>query len=456
MDRKELIIAHINERLRTLTELGKIYSPEKIDELATNLSSSPKSLTEICTLIDNKFSNQVRKIKHNNHVSSLKEYYLSSIDKLRKGNNCYLFSYDQGVKIIEQAYLKEVQKRSPYLTEILVNNNELGFKKENNPNNDYELIMSDLAYLLNIPYAKTYRIFDKNMEPTGILNISFTKKKEKFLSLEETLQFIKEESPKFNLKNELIDYHDRNVKNGLKHIPNEAEYQKNINYVLGLFKALPDITDKNYEQLKHDYLNMKVFELLTNSLNNNLNNIGLIINQEKIHYTYRLSPSYNKYTTSLSSLKKDETICNFHIVNKKVLLDKLVKHHYKDIKDLLSLIINNRNTLIPIIDQVLKEHLLYDDYVTYHQVITDNFNMMIEVATENQFEQHLTVEDRESNEENNQAYSNRITPFVDNYVADEYENEKGSIILTAVVALVLFVTIAIVLLAIYSISRMDM
>ena len=62
MDRKALIIEHINERLSELEELGKIYSKEKIEELASNLEKTDKSLNEINTLIDNKFSNQVRKI----------------------------------------------------------------------------------------------------------------------------------------------------------------------------------------------------------------------------------------------------------------------------------------------------------------------------------------------------------------------------------------------------------
>lgn len=62
---------------------------------------------------------------------------------------------------------------------------------------------------------------------------------------------------------------------------------------------------------------MKVFELLTNSLNNNLSNIGIIVNKETTRYTYKLTPSYNKYTIEVSSLGLDKTICNFFIVEKK-------------------------------------------------------------------------------------------------------------------------------------------
>ncbi len=455
MDRKALIIEHINERLSELEELGKIYSKEKIEELASNLEKTDKSLNEINTLIDNKFSNQVRKINHNNYLASLKEYYLSSIDKLKKGNNCYLLSYDQGVKVIEQAYIKEEKKINPSLTRVSINGNKKGYQKDNSINNDYELIMSDIAYLLNIPYANTYRIFDSKMEPTGILNISFNKPNERFLNLEEALKFVKEESPKFNLKNELIDYHDKNIKYGLRLMEHPSNIKDNLEYVFKLFSALPDITKDNIEELKRDYLNMKIFELLTNSIDNNLSNIGLIVNKETLTYTYRLSPSYNKYTIEISDIFPTETICNFHIVEKRTLLETIVNNYYKYVKELLALIINNKETLFNIIDQVIKEHLSFDEYNKYVSLVKDNFNMITDVVETKKIEEPDTIDDLARYEDNDILYNNRIAPFLTNYVGD-YDTERGSTILTAIVTLILFITIGIILLTIFAISRMDM
>lgn len=454
MDRKQLIIAHIKERLSLLEELGKEYSEEKINSLAEKLSSSDKTLTEVCTLIDNKFSNQVRKINHNEYLASLKEYYLASIDKLKKGNNCYLLSYEQGVKVLEQAYISDIKDVNPYLKLVNINNDKKGFKKENSINNDYELIMSDIAYLLNIPYANTYRIFDEKMNPKGIVNISFVNKKERFLNLEETLRFIKEESPKFNLTQELIDYHDKNVKHGLKEIKSVSAYHQNIEYVLKLFKALPDISEENILKLTHDYLNMKIFELLTNSLNNNLSNIGIIINKTSLQYTYRLSPSYNKYTINLSSLKDTQTICNFFIVDKKELLNTLIKYYYPEIKDILSLITNNKESLFPIINQVIKEHLEYTEYSKYYKIVSNNFKMITEAVQAKKVVTPDTPEDENRYLDNDLAYNSRITPFVDNYAA--LDDDKGSTILLIIVTIVLFATIGIIALAVYALSKMNM
>ena len=381
-EKRQQIINHINNRITNLTELGKVYSEEKINTLADKLLSTNKPLTEIYTLIDNKFSYQARKLSHNQYLASLQKYYLSSIDKLSKGNNCYLLSYDQGLKVLEQAYIAPIKEVNPYLKLVNVNNSTKGYKKENSINNDYELIMSDIAYLLKIDYAKTYRIFDKDMEPQGIVNITFEKENERFLNLEEALRFIKEESPKFTLTQELLNYHDRNIKFGLQEAKKKEQYKENLEYVIKLFQALPDITEENVEELKHDYLNMKVFELLTNSLNNNLSNIGIIVNKETTRYTYKLTPSYNKYTIEVSSLGLDKTICNFFIVEKKELLSTLIANYYRYIKELLSLIVNNQKTLLPIIGQVVKEHLEFDEYNKYYNLVEENLKMITELVTE--------------------------------------------------------------------------
>lgn len=455
-EKRQQIINHINNRITNLTELGKVYSEEKINTLADKLLSTNKPLTEIYTLIDNKFSYQARKLSHNQYLASLQKYYLSSIDKLSKGNNCYLLSYDQGLKVLEQAYIAPIKEVNPYLKLVNVNNSTKGYKKENSINNDYELIMSDIAYLLKIDYAKTYRIFDKDMEPQGIVNITFEKENERFLNLEEALRFIKEESPKFTLTQELLNYHDRNIKFGLQEAKKKEQYKENLEYVIKLFQALPDITEENVEELKHDYLNMKVFELLTNSLNNNLSNIGIIVNKETTKYTYKLTPSYNKYTIEVSSLGLDKTICNFFIVEKKELLSTLIANYYRYIKELLSLIVNNQKTLLPIIGQVVKEHLEFDEYNKYYNLVEENLKMITELVTEKKKLTPDTIEEENINNENTMLYNNRIVPFMDNYVSDDEEPNKGSIVLTAIVTFILFATIAVILLAIYAISKMNM
>lgn len=447
---------YIEEKLKELSELGKTYSEEKINTLAKNLSETNKNIDEIKKLIDNKFSYQARKIAHNQHLATLKEYYLSNIDKLKKGNNCYLLSYDEGIKVLEQASIKEIKQIDEERKLVSINKTTKGFTKTNNSNNDYELIISDIAYLLGIDYAKTYRIFDENMNPNGILNQIFTTETERFLNIEETLQFIKEESSKFVLKQEIINYHDKHVRHGINKATNLKEYKENIEYMFKLFACLPDITKKNIEKLKKEYLNLLIFELVINSLNNNYSSIGIIVNKEKQKYTYRLSLSYNQYVFENPKIKEQETIVNFYILDKEKLLHILVSNYYNYVKELSNLIYDNKITLEPLIDKVIGEHLEYDEYDKYHKVIKNNIKLLInEVESNKQFEEE-TEEDKNQYNINNQLYDERISPFVENYVADEYEDEKGSAALVVVVAVVLLITILLILGAVYAISKVEM
>ncbi len=451
-DKKTLITKYIKDRLSKLEELGKKYSEDKINKLADNLVAIDKPLEEIYALVDNKFSYQARKISHNNYLASLKEYYLSNIDKLKKKNNCYLLSYNEGTKILEQAKVTTIKKEKNY--DYVAINDGFGYRKENSKENDYELIMSDIAYLMNIPYAKTYRMFDEKMEPIGIICGSMDKKNEKFLNLEEAFSFIKEESNKFMLKSKVTNYHDRNIKNGITEVFESSVVKESIDYVLDLFACLPDITEENLEELKGSYLKVKIFEILTNSLNNNLENYGIIINKTEKRYTYEFAPTYNKCVTKNERLSKDETICNFYIVDKEDIINILFKNYYKYIKEITNLIIDNNVTMYKIIDKVTKEHLEFEEYKNYKEILKYNFDKFERIYKESNLEP-LSNEIRDTN---NNKYLFRIAPYLDNYdfeAFDETIENKGSIMLVGALGIVLVVTIVIIGFAIYIISKVE-
>ena len=449
-DKRVLIIKYIHDRLSKLEELGKKYSEDSINKLADNLIALNKPLEEIYALIDNKFSYQARKISHNNYLASLKEYYLENIDKLKKNNNCYLLSYNEGTKVLEQAKVTSIKKDNKI--DYVSINDKYGYRKENSKENDYELIMSDIAYLMDIPYAKTYRIFNEKMEPTGIICGSMEGKNERFLNLEETFSFIKEESNKFMLKSKIINYHDKNIKYGITQVFESDLVKDSIDYVLDLFACLPDITKENIEELKASYLKVKVFELLTNSLNNNLENYGIIINKKDKKYTYEFAPTYNKSETKNDMLSKDETICNFFVVDKEDLINILFKNYYKYVKELTNMIIDNNVTMYKIIDKVTKEHLEFDEYKNYKEILKYNYDKFERIYKTS----NLEILDKEIRDNNNNQYLFRIAPYIDNYDFDAFDEtieNKGSVILVGALGIVLVITIVIIGFAIYIISK---
>ncbi len=457
INKRDEIINHIKLRLSSLEELGKNYSDEKINKLADKLLSTNKPLDVIKNKIDNEFSNQVRKVNHNSHLASLKEYYIASIDKLSKNNNYYLLSYHMGEKILEQAFISDEKVINDDLVEVKLNKKRTAYKKHNSTNNDYELIMSDMAYILNIPYAKTYRIFNKDMEPEGTLNESLEIDNKKFLSLEDTLQFVLEESSKFTKKNTLKVFHDKCKKKGIINVNKLDDIKKNIDYVLNLFSVLPDITKDNLEKIKRQYLNYVLFELLTNNIKNDLTNIGLLIDKSSLKYTYELSLTYNKCNIILDLVEDDEVLLNFYIVNKGDLISVLLDSYYKYTKELFSMIVDNQNKLIKIFDEVIKEHLEYEDYNLYHRMVTDNIMYITEGLNKYRVSNPVSEEDKTLFEDNNMLFNNRVMPLLDNYDNDNiFEDNRGSTIIVGVVAFILTITILLILFAIYSIIKLDM
>lgn len=449
MDKKEYIVSYINKKLTEFNDLGHVYSDEKINTLAERLASSNKTLEEVCTTIDTKFFNQLKKITHKNHLEELKKYYKSSIDKLKKGNNCYLLSYSQGVKVLEQALVTEKKKGK-----VTINDNKEGVKKENFSNNDYEILTSELAYLLNISYPITYRMFDEKMNPQGVITESSLTEKDRFLDLEETLQFVKEESSSFTAKQVLIDYHDKKKKRKLGDIPSKKEYKVNIEYVLNLFKLLPDITMKNYEELKSAYLNRKIFELFTNNLENTLTSVGVVIHKGK-KYTYTLASTEQERITFKKDLPENKTICNFYKVEKKELLHTIIVNYYEDIKELVTLIVDNKDTLIPLIEQILKEHLEYEEYERYKKQLKENLDMICAEIKYKKAVSPDTEEDLSIYKINNDNYMVKIEPFFENYKKEE-DDEKGSAALVTIIGVVLGITILLILATIYAISKVEM
>lgn len=446
MDRREYIDKYIRKKLEDFKDLGKNYDDKKINDLVDCLDKTNSSLEDLTIMIDTKFSYQLRKLNHNSYLSSLKKYYLSSVEKLKHGNNCYLLSYDKGNKILEQATITENKKIDNELTLVTINKKNPAYKKSITPSSDYELIISDMAYLLNVKYAKTYFAFNDEMNPIGVLNECFDSPTEKFLNLEDTLKFIKEESTKFTLKESLVAYHDRHMNKDYHN-----SIQGNIEYVFSMFEALPDIKKSNVEELKKDFLTMKIFEIIINSVDNNLKNIGLIINKKNLKYTYRLSPSYNKYTISKDNLSEDEIICNFMTTTKQELIEYILTNHYDYIKDITSIISCNVQTLSLLFKQIIEEHLSFEKANEYNELVDKNIKLIA-----NTFEKYKKFDEKDEVlfSEQNDEYENRIAPFIDNY--DIKDNKKGSASFVTIAIGILIGTILLIGIAIFVISKANL
>ena len=183
----------------------------------------------------------------------------------------------------------------------------------------------------------------------------------------------------------------------------------------------------------------------------------MLIDKSSLKYTYELSLTYNKCDIILDLVEDDEVLLNFYIVNKSDLISVLLDSYYKYTKELFSMIVDNQNKLIKIFDEVIKEHLEYEDYNLYHRMVTDNIMYITEGLNKYRVSNPVSEDDKTLFEDNNMLFNNRVMPLLDNYDNDNiFEDNRGSTIIVGVVAFILTITILLILFAIYSIIKLDM
>ena len=88
---------------------------------------------------------------------------------------------------------------------------------------------------------------------------------------------------------------------------------------------------------------------------------------------------------------------------------------------------DNHDTLLPLINQVIKEHLEYEEYNRYYENVSNNLNMMVEEISAKLERVPNSDSEKELYDENNMEYKNKIAPYLDNYEPLD-DDEKGIMI----------------------------
>ena len=116
------------------------------------------------------------------------------------------------------------------------------------------------------------------------------------------------------------------------------------------------------------------------------------------------------------------------------------------------MIIDNNVTLYKIIDKVTKEHLEFEEYKSYKEILKYNYDNFERIFKSS----NLETLDKEIKDTNNNKYLFRIAPYLDNYDFDAFDEtieNKGSILLVGALGVVLIITIVIIGFAIYIVSK---
>lgn len=334
-------------------------------------------------------------------INSLADYYnwqnkvekaINEAPPLQPNQNYYIRTYDEKSNIILQGVniekISDTTSGVNKVEKVLIDNKYKAYKKKDIvdvADNDLEIVICQIGNLLNVSGAEEYTVYNANKEKDSIISrsVADTEYEEfyDFTSLYiKVNKYIKEGKIKHS---KVSDYEEFKFSNS------KEDYIKVIEKSIQIIRSLPMISQKDIRSIKAAYFDMMIFGYITNQVDRNLNNYGLICNKKTKEY--RFAPLFDNSIISLPNLDENQCSFNGYICSRNKLIDCLFENYYEDIKEKVTYIVNNKTRLIQIIDIIAKQNLDIKSYNLLMEKIIKNISYIEEkyleknniIATEN-------------------------------------------------------------------------
>ncbi len=334
-------------------------------------------------------------------INSLADYYnwqnkvekaINEAQPLQPNQNYYIRTYDEKSNIILQGVniekISDTTSGVNKVEKVLIDNKYKAYKKKDIvdvADNDLEIVICQIGNLLNVSGAEEYTVYNANKEKDSIISrsVADTEYEEfyDFTSLYiKVNKYIKEGKIKHS---KVSDYEEFKFSNS------KEDYIKVIEKSIQIIRSLPMISQKDIRSIKAAYFDMIIFGYITNQVDRNLNNYGLICNKKTKEY--RFAPLFDNSIISLPNLDENQCSFNGYICSRNKLIDCLFENYYEDIKEKVTYIVNNKTRLIQIIDIIAKQNLDIKSYNLLMEKIIKNISYIEEkyleknniIATEN-------------------------------------------------------------------------
>lgn len=375
-----------------------------IKSLIENLAIDNKFLTlKDIVFLKNKFMNSNRKLKDiekqiKYEISKLEKKYFQKQKQEQKEESkektsqnqqslvdspreYVLYSYEsRGITsskkvVIEKTHIGEEDLNRPM--HVLVNNHIKGYlkMKDNNLVDDADLAISQIGKLLNVFVTDIYRIED-NKHNQGILSVDImnedtlesktigsiiNKHYGKVLNQDHYSSWVKE----------LMSLPDSG-----KETPLQDELSLKTLIELGftiIFEEYPNMSDKEKKSYKQNYFKMLVFDFLTNQLDRNSENFGILILKDK---RIQFAPLYdNGCVVDYEHLNENSARFMMKICDKKAFIQVLFKYYFDEIKDFIEKMIGSKEIQAKI-ENIIDVYLDENDALWYKGIIDLNLKTL--------------------------------------------------------------------------------
>ena len=305
------------------------------------------------------------------------DYAIKNAPPLQENQNYYIKTYDKDSNIILQGVkMEKIGESSSGINQVekvSIDNRFEAYRKIGKvdvADNDLEIAICQIGSLLGVNSAEEYTVYNANKEKDSIISRSVaTDEYEEyydFTSLEfKVIKFIHEGkiSSEFLKNYEHFEFHGQ-----------KNDYYKLINKSVEILKSLPMISQSDIGKIKDSYYKMILFGFITNQVDRNLNNYGLICNKKTREYYF--APLFENCFISMPNLDENQCKFNGYVCDRYRLIDELFDDFYENIKDKVTYIVTNKDKLISNIDIIAKQNLNIENYNNLMMKIINNFSYL--------------------------------------------------------------------------------
>lgn len=378
---QELKKTTIKSLIENLSIDNKFLSSKDITFLKNKFINSDKKLKDI----ENQINYEISKIEKKNlqkqkREKKQEEQNVQKIEKDIIDNEYTLFSYEsRGISSskkvkIEKIHLGEENLNKPM--HVLVNNSLKGYLKMKDSSliDDVDLAVSQIGKLLKVKITDIYRVEDskhnKGILSVDIINNDIKESRTIGSIINSHYNDVLQNVKYFSWMKELMSLPESDREHIIK---DEASLKTLIDLgYLVVFEEYSNMSEKEKQEYKQKYLEMLVFDFLTNQLDRNSENFGVSVTKdEKIV----LSPLYdNGCVIDYDHLNENATRFMMKICDRTELIKVLFKYYFKDIEIFVKRVIGSADIQTKI-DNIVDVYLDENDALWYKGII--DFNLKI-------------------------------------------------------------------------------
>ena len=385
MDRKTK-----NNIIRAILDGSGIADDDLKQEFLDKYIDKDIRLKDIERNLDYFIKKDKKKKKKNKTVEQ--DFNLPLVDKIKYS----IYKYNElSIRTKEEIDIKLLDEKT-YGTNgvrhVLVNDKDRAYLKTSKEKyvDDIDVSISQFAKIFDIGIADIYRIEDSN-GGIGILSYDIRKDDSKdYISLYDAYHdyYSKYKNGyiiNLNWVMELLSLPNSSKDNPLIR---EDHIRIVIDMALNILKDQLNVDEFHIKELRKQYLNILLFDYVTNQSDRSLNNINLVRDGDNISF----ADLYDNGCVYNEAIGNNNICLLDHICDRDSLIKAIFKYYYSDIENSVKKYLNKKD-YIERIDDILKNNLSEDNYKWYFNKINKNIDKVIDLYNNHNEQEDIVVSD---------------------------------------------------------------